>query len=108
MLVSDEKVQEALDFLADDADRAAKHRAERIYVEEFRKTMKAKVMKEHASLPIGAQEREAYADPRYIAHLDALRQAVFEDSRMTFKRIAAEAVIEAWRSQSANYRAMKI
>ncbi len=103
-MITDEEISKALDYLRDSAPKAAKARAERIYVEEYRKTMKAQLMKEHAGEALGAQEREAYADPRYLEHLQAIREAVREDEHLRFMRVAAEAKIEAWRSMCANNR----
>jgi hypothetical protein len=56
-------------------------------------------MKEHGDLPLGAQEREAYADPRYKAHLDAIREAVEEDEYHRWMMSAAEAKLSAWQTQ---------
>ena len=67
--ITDEEIDRALDFLRDNAEAAAKARAERIYVEEYRKTVKAQIMKEHDTKSAVIQEREAYADPRYATHL---------------------------------------
>ncbi len=106
--ISEDEVERALDYLRDDAGPAAQAKADRIYVEEFRKVMKAQIMKEHDEKPLGAQEREAYADERYIAHLDAIRDAVAADERHRFLREAASAKINAWQTQSANERAMKL
>ena len=44
----------------------AKAKAERMYLEEFRKSKKALLMQQHGEKPIGAQEREAYAHADYI------------------------------------------
>lgn len=106
--ISDEEIDKALDYLRDNADEAAKARAERIYVEEYRKTVKAQIMKEHDSKSAVIQEREAYADPRYATHLEAIKEAVFRDEKMKFMLAAAEAKIGAWQTQSANERANKI
>lgn len=103
--ITDEEIDRALDFLRDNAEAAAKARAERIYVEEYRKTVKAQIMKEHDTKSAVIQEREAYADPRYAVHLDAIREAVFHDEKCRFLLSAAEAKIEAWRTQSSNERA---
>lgn len=104
--ITDDEIDKALDYLRDSASAAAQARANRVYVEEYRKTVKAQIMKEHAELPIGAQEREAYADQRYIEHLIALRDAVFTDERHRFLLSAAQAKIDAWRTQSSNERAI--
>ena len=42
-------------------------------MEEYRKVIKAQLMKEHGDKSAVLQEREAYADPRYIAHLGAIK-----------------------------------
>jgi hypothetical protein len=104
--IKDDEIDKALDYLRDTADKAAAARADRLYCEEFRKTVKALEMKEHDELPLGAQEREAYASERYQQHLIAIHDAVQEDERYRFLRQAAQAKIDAWQTQSANERAM--
>lgn len=106
--ISEDEIDRALDYLRDNADAAAHARAQRIYVEEYRKTVKAQLMKEHDGKSAVIQEREAYADDRYVQHLEAIKEAVFADERMRFLKEAAQAKIEAWRTQSSNERAMKL
>lgn len=106
--ISEAEIDKALDYLRDNAGAAAQARADRIYVEEYRKTVKAQLMKEHDGKALGIQEREAYADPRYVAHLDAIKEAVFRDELARFLKEAAQAKIEAWRTQSSNERANRL
>ena len=82
----------------------AQARADRVYAEEYRKSLKAILMKEHAALPAVAQEREAYADPRYLAHLDALKTAVEAEEAARWRMVTAQAAVEVWRTLSANNR----
>lgn len=103
--ITDDEIDKALDYLRDNARDAAQAKAERIYVEEYRKVIKATLMKEHGQLSAVLQEREAYADPRYLQHLEAIREAVQADEQHRFMRGAADAKIEAWRTQSSNSRA---
>ena len=103
--ITDDEIDKALDYLRDNARDAAQARADRIYVEEYRKVIKAQIMKEHGDKSAVIQEREAYADPRYVAHLEAIKEAVLEDEGHRFLRAAADAKIEAWRTQSSNTRA---
>lgn len=103
--ITDDEIDKALDYLRDNARDAAQARADRIYVTEYRKVIKAQLMKEHGKLSAVLQEREAYSDPRYVAHLEAIREAVAIDSQHEFMRSAADAKIEAWRTQSSNTRA---
>lgn len=104
-VITDDEIDKALDYLRDNARDAAQARADRIYVEEYRKVIKAQLMKEHGGMSAVLQEREAYADPRYVAHLDAIKDAVFADEGHRFLRAAADAKIGAWQTQSANGRA---
>lgn len=103
-MITDTEAEKALDYIRDSATKAAQARANRIYVEEYRKTIKAQLMKESADLPLGAQEREAYSDVKYIQHLNAIREAVEQDEYFRWMLTAAEAKLEAWRTQSANNR----
>lgn len=104
-MITDEDVEKAVEFLRENARIAAQARANRIYMEEFRKVVKAEVMVANKELPLGAQEREAYDSTRYAEHLLALKTAVEEDEFFRWKMVAAEAKIEAWRTQQANLRA---
>lgn len=61
-------------------------------------------MSHHDAPSIAAKEQIAYASNEYIAHLDAIKKAVFQDELMRAQREAAVMKIEAWRSQSANLR----
>lgn len=82
----------------------AQAKADRIHIEEFRKSLKAKLMKECGESAIGAQEREAYAHPDYIALLDGLRAAVQQEEMLRFRYMQAQAAIDVWRSQNAANR----
>ncbi len=103
--ITDDEIDKALDYLRDNARDAAQAKANRVYVEEYRKVVKAKLMKEHGAMSAVLQEREAYSDPRYVQHLEAIKQAVELDEGHRFLRSAADAKIEAWRTQSSNSRA---
>jgi translation elongation factor EF-Ts len=106
--ITEGDIEKALDYLRDNAAKAAQARANRIYMEEYRKVVKAQIMGENNETTIGAQERFAYADARYIEHLEAMRTSIFEDEKHRFTLAAAQAKIDAWQTMSANERAMKI
>jgi len=101
--------QKALEDIARSAPAYAKAKAERIYVEEYRKTLKATLMQEAESQghkTAAAQEREAYAHPNYGLHLEALRDAVEAEETLRWRMVAAEAAVEVWRSMEASNRRM--
>lgn len=103
-MVTDEEIERAVDWLRDNAEDCARARSERIFMEETRKRLKAVIMREHADKAIGSQEREAYADPRYLVHLEGMKEAIYRDEKLRLTRDAATAKIEFWRSLSANLR----
>lgn len=107
-MISEEDAEKAVAYLKDSALPAARARAERVYIEEARKSVLATIMKKYADMPVNAQEREAMADPEYRIHLEAIREAVFKDEKFRLQRAAAEARIMAWQTESANYRAIKV
>ena len=104
-MVKDEELDKALAYLRDTAVEAAQARAERLYLDDYSRVLRATIMSEHLSEPVNAQERYAYGDTRYKNHLEGLKQAIFLDERHRFLREAASAKIEAWRTYQANLRA---
>jgi len=96
--------QSAVDYMVKAAPAYAKAKAERVYLEEFRKSKKALLMQAHADKPIGAQEREAYAHPEYIGLLAALRVAVEAEETARWMLVSAQTRVEVWRSTEASNR----
>ena len=100
----DRDPHKAVDYILLNGKKFAKAKAERCYIEEYRKSLKAILMKRSMENASGAQEREAYASPRYKGHLEALKPAVERRERLRWMLIAAQARIEVWRSQEASNR----
>jgi hypothetical protein len=99
--------QAAVDYMIAKAGEYAKAKSDRIYCEEYRKSLKSMLMKDALAAghnAANAQEREAYASDEYIRHLKALREAVETEENLRWMLIAAEARIEVWRSQEASKR----
>jgi len=107
-LVSDADVEKALDWLRDNANEIGAAKAVAIKTERMTKHIRALLMKEHADLPVSAQEREALADPRYLDAIAAEATAAGEFEKLRSLREAAAMKIEVWRSAGANFRAMKL
>ena len=106
-MIEDADIEKAVDYLRDNATRAAKAKAERMYMEEFRKVVKSKIMREHDDQPVGKQEAIAYADSRYTQHLKAMREAIEADEYHRWMLTAAEAKISAWQTMSRSNRALE-
>lgn len=95
----------AVDYIIKNAPKYAKAKAERVYLEEFRKSKKALLMKSCGLEAVSAQEREAYSAPEYVALLDGLKAAVEVEEKLRWDLIAAQLRVEIWRTESANNRA---
>lgn len=104
-MIADDDIEKALAWLVANARSAAQAKANRIYVEEYRKTLKSQLMLRSGMTSAAMQERDAYAHPDYVAHLEAIKEAVYQDEHHKWLMSAAEAKIEAWRTFNANARA---
>lgn len=105
-MISDDEIEKALDYLRDSAEDAAQARANRVYLTEYRKTKKAELMGQCSHTNVNAQERYAYAHTEMKEFLLGFKQAVYLDAKHEFLRKAADARIEAWRTEQANQRTM--
>lgn len=107
--MSDINIFKVLDFMRDNAPAYAKAKAERIYLEEMRKSRKAVLMKEAETRGFNtaaAQEREAYADPQYMELIEGLKVAVEQEETLRWRMTAAQVKTEVWRSLEASNRAL--
>ena len=101
-------IEELLERYRQLADRYAPARATRGYLEEYKKSCLAMLMKDAlkaGQTSVAAQEREAAAHPTYLKLLDDLKVAVFEEEKVRYHLKAVELEIEIFRTQSANARA---
>jgi hypothetical protein len=74
-------------------------------LEEYRKSLKAILMKRSLEDTIGGQEREAYAHDEYKQLLEGLKVAIEMEEKLRWDLIAAQARVEIWRTEQANNRA---
>ena len=95
----------AVDFIIANAPKFAAARAQRVYLEEFRKSKKAILMGESDEKSAVAREQYAYAHPDYVALLEGLKVAVTDEETMRWQLVAAQARVEIWRTQEASNRA---
>jgi chromosome segregation ATPase len=103
-MITEDSVEQAVDYLRSNATKAAQARANRIYLDEYRKVIKATIMRQHQTESLGAQEAIAYSDPQYAEHLKAMQDAIQRDEYHRWMMVAAEAKISAWQTQSRNQR----
>lgn len=102
-MIDEAEVQKAFDDLRDYAE-AAKARAMRLYYEDYRDHLLGQIMGELTDVPATKAKELARGDQRYLKHLHTLRAAVERDEWYRGRRALAEAIIEGWRTASANER----
>ena len=95
----------AVDFLLANAGKYARAKAERVHIEEYRKSKKALLMAECTEKAVNAREQYAYSHPEYIALLEGLKAAVEVEEQLRWAQIAAQLRVEVWRTQEASARA---
>jgi cytochrome c biogenesis protein ResB len=94
----------AIQFLIDTAPLYAKAKADRMYLEEFRKSRKAQLASQAGTEVLGKQETFAYAHADYIEILEGIREAVEREERFRWLMTAAQARIEVWRTEQYSAR----
>lgn len=102
--MSNHDPHQAIDYIIKHAAKFAEAKAARVYLEEFRKSKKALLMKDSSEQTAVAQERDAYAHPEYLKVLEGLKLAVAVEEKLRWDLIAAQARVEVWRSEEASNR----
>ena len=104
-MIAETDIDRALDYLRISAQDAAQARANVKYIAEFLKSKRSQLKLAQAGMSDAAAETRALADPAYLELLDGYKAAVEADAKHQFKREAALALIEAWRTMCSNQRA---
>lgn len=103
-------IHAAVDYIYQQGAKYAEAKAHRTYLEEYRKSQKAMLMKQAMTdgraKTSAAAEMEAYADATYIQLLQGLQGAVEAEEALRWGLVAAQARIDVWRSQEASNRTM--
>jgi hypothetical protein len=99
--------EHAAQAIRDKAPAYGEAKAQRVYLEEFRKSKKALLMKDALTLGVeaaNAQEREAYAHPSYQQLIRGLAEAIEKEETLKWEIEAARLDIEIWRTREATNR----
>lgn len=107
-IVEDDDLARALDYLRDSAPEVGKAREAMIKAEKYLKHVEALLIKGSSASSSEKRVAEARCDDRWLkaAYEEAEAAGRFETWKSM--REAAAAKIEAWRSEQANFRGMKI
>lgn len=107
-LISDTELEKALDWLRDNAAAIgdAKYRAKK--AENMVKHIEALEFKASDARSAEARKADARTSERWIKAIEEDALAAGDYERLRGLREAAAMKIEAWRSEQANFRSMKI
>jgi hypothetical protein len=102
-VIEEDDVEKAANFIRDNGVEYGKAKAQRLYLDEYRKSKKSELMQKCTGTD-KTREAFAYAHPDYISLLEARKLATEEEERLRWMMVAAQAKIEIWRTQQANNR----
>lgn len=85
----------------------AKAKADRVYIEQFRKSLKATLMSQSDAKTIADRESYAYSHSDYIALIGGLREAVELEEKTKWALEKFKVEFEHWRTLQANDRWQK-
>lgn len=108
VIVNETSVERALEWLRDNAVELGERKREAVKADHMLKVERALAMKHSSENSAAAQEREALASESYLAAVNRAAEAAGQYETMRALREAAALKIEVWRSEQANYRAMKV
>lgn len=94
----------AIQYLIDTAPLYARAKADRIYLDEYRKSKRAQLMAQAGTEVLGKQETYAYAHADYVGILEGIREAVEIEEKYRWLMTAAQARIEVWRTEQFSAR----
>ena len=103
------EIEELLQRYRELSDQYAPAKAQRAYLEEYKKSVIALLMKTAERIKnittSSGQEREALASDQYVKLLSDLKDAVLTEEKIRYHMKAVEWEIEIWRTKQANERA---
>ena len=106
-IVTEDEVDRALAFLRDSAVEVGAARATLIKAEHMVKHVEALMMLASEEKSVEARKADAKTTPKWLEAVDKEAEAAGEWEKLKALREAAAAKIEAWRSESANYRGLR-
>lgn len=103
-MISNDRLQKALTYLAETDDKCAKAKSLMVGLESQMKTVKAVAFLQADAKTATEREAIAYASETYQQHIAKLESATYDYETMRNKRLTEELVVECWRSINANRR----
>lgn len=102
--MNDSDAQKAIDDIRDSAPEFAKAKAERTYIENYLKVVKAKEMAKSDKKTLGDREIDAYMSMEYETQLRGMRAAVAIEEELKWKMEASKLRFEHYKIECFNNR----
>ena len=97
-------IDKTLAFIRDHAPKLAKAKAERIYLDNYKKSLFSKLFTKAVHKTVAERESWALQHDTYIDHLMALKIAIEEEETIKWQMLSAQLRVEVWRSQESTNR----
>ena len=94
----------AVHYIIANASKFAAAKADRCYLEEFRKSKKALLMSQSTAKSAVEREQHAYSHPEYLELLDGLKAAIATEEQLKWELVAAQLRVDIWRTRQASNR----
>lgn len=107
-MFADQEIEKALDWLRDNAKAIGDAKARLIKAGHMIKHAEALGFLASSEKTADGRKADARTTPEYLKWIEEESEAAGEYEKMKALREAAAMKIEAWRSEQANFRAMKI
>ncbi len=99
----------AAHFIIANAGKFAQAKAQRMYLEEYRKALKALLMNESTGKTVADREQYAYSHKTYQELLQAYKNAILDEETLRIQIRGAELVVELYKTESfANAKQDKV
>ncbi|MBQ1559135.1 MAG: hypothetical protein IIZ69_13765 [Pseudomonas sp.] len=103
-----EEIERPLTFIRDNAVKYAQAKADRVYLEQFRKSKKAMLFtlaEREGIKTVAEREAWAYSHPEYIQVLEGLQAAVEQEEKLRVLIDVAKLKINLYQTKQADSRA---
>lgn len=95
----------ALRYIQENAGKYAQAKANRIYIENYSKTLKSRLALESDKKTLGDREMEAYGSVQYEELMQGLKEAVEQEESLRWLLEAAKLKVEVYKTQEQSRRA---
>ncbi len=94
----------AVNYIIENSAKFSQAKAQRVYLEEFRKSKKAILMGQSPAKAANEREQYAYAHEDYIALLGGIKAAIEVEEDLKWRLEAARLRVDIWRTREASNR----